>query len=47
MTLSFKFLGFEIATIELALPESTDVRLTPVDRGVKGLSRWWVKGMVR
>lgn len=47
MTLSFKFLGFEIATIELALPASTDVRLTPVDRGVKGMSNWWVKRMNR
>lgn len=46
MTLRINILGLEIATIVLELPESTPAELTPVDKAVKGLSRWWVnKGM--
>lgn len=45
MTLRLSILGLEIATIVLELPESPP-EITPLDQGIKKLSRWWVtRGM--
>jgi hypothetical protein len=45
MRLSLKVFGFEIASLDFESdePEKPSV----VDRGIKGMSRWWVKGMAR
>lgn len=47
MTLSFKVLGFELARIDLELPPAAVRELTPLDRGIKGMSNFWVRRMNR
>lgn len=46
MTLRFNIFGFEIAKIELDIPESAEPA-TVVDKSVKRVSRLWVKHMVK
>lgn len=50
MTLSFKVLGYTLASIELEIPaDHGDVATaveaveTAVDRGVKRVSNWWLR----
>lgn len=46
MTLSFKILGFEVASIDLDLPEDKQSPVkTVVEKAVGGMSRWWTKRM--
>lgn len=45
MRLSFNVFGFEIAKIELDIPESSEPA-TVVDQGVKRISRLWVRHML-
>ncbi|AFI24973.1 hypothetical protein [Mycobacterium phage SWU1] len=47
MNVSFKILGYEIASIEFDFGEDDERELTPLDKGRKALSRWWVRGMVK
>ncbi|UJD20899.1 hypothetical protein SEA_ZIMMER_61 [Mycobacterium phage Zimmer] len=46
MTVSLKVFGFEIARIDLDLGEEAEA-VTPVDRGIKKMSHWWMRGMTR
>lgn len=46
MNLTFKIFGFEIATLDLTIPESEPVTpTTVVEKAVGGMSRWWTKRM--
>lgn len=46
MTIRFKILGYEIATLELD-GGATPNTITPLDRGVKGLSNWFYHRMTK
>jgi hypothetical protein len=43
ITLHFTFLGYEVATLRLSVDFGPSDMPTPVDRGVKRISRWWVE----
>lgn len=45
MKLRFTLLGFELARIDLDIPESDDREITAIDKGVKGMTGWWVSRM--
>lgn len=47
MTLRLNIFGYEIAKLELELPELDTAKATVVDKGTKAVSRWWVKRMVK
>lgn len=44
MKLTLTIFGYEVATIDLDIPEQDQVS-TVVDRGVKKVSRLWVRSM--
>lgn len=47
MNLTFKIFGFEIATLDLVIPEAEPNRAAPtvVEKAVGGMSQWWTKRM--
>jgi hypothetical protein len=46
MTLRFNLLGYEIANIELDFGEDNSFReITPLDKGIKKMSGFWVRRM--
>lgn len=44
MTLRLSILGFTIAALEVDVPAGT---VSPVDHGVKHVSAWWTRRMIR
>lgn len=50
MKLTFRVFGFEVSTLELDLPdaetEAVELVAPVVSRGVKWLSKHWVRGMI-
>lgn len=44
MTLTFKLLGHEVWTLELEF-HTEDIATPTLNKGIKAMSRWWVKGM--
>ena len=45
MILRFNIFGFEVARIELDLGDYAQREITPLDKGIKSMTRFWVKRM--